>query len=164
MDIAAFLTARFDEEHADAVAAQEADSAPWHADVTDGASTQARTGHGAGLVIAADDEALWDCEGSHMLCMTAATARHVARWNPAHVLADVAAKRAIVEDYVLTCRFRDEAATRIERAREASQIDSAALDDWHRAERETSILGGVLERLASAYAGHAGYDPNLAMT
>lgn len=160
MDIAAFLTARFDEEHAEAIAAQEADPAPWRANTTNRGSTEQRHEHGSGLVIAGDDTALWDCEGSNTLCMTAPTARHVARWDPGRVLADIKAKRAVVEDYVLTCRYRDEAATRIQRARESGQIDSAALDDWHRADREASILEGVVQRLASPYAEHPDYDPS----
>jgi hypothetical protein len=43
-------------------------------------------------------------------------AEHIAAHDPAHVLADIASKRAIVEDYVTTCRIRDEAAGRIQEA------------------------------------------------
>lgn len=97
MDIRDFLRARWAEERADALAAQAVDPTPWHA-ATEGPgnSTNIRAGHGAGLVIAADDEPLWDCEGSHTLCMTAPTTRHVARWSPDHVLADLDAKQAIL--------------------------------------------------------------------
>lgn len=96
-DITVFLAARFDEEYADAIAAQEADPAPWHANTTNTGSAGERHGHGSGLVIAGDDTALWDCEGSNTLCMTAPTARHVARWDPAHVLREVEAKRKLLE-------------------------------------------------------------------
>lgn len=96
VDIVEFLSARFDEEHADAVAAQEADPAPWRANTTNRGSTYERDNHGSGLVIAGDDTALWDCEGSNTLCMTAPTARHVARWDPTRVLREVEAKRAIL--------------------------------------------------------------------
>jgi hypothetical protein len=159
MGIAEFLSARLDEEYADALAAQESDPAPWRVDAAQGAFTNQRNGHGAGLVIAFDDEALWDCEGSNALCMTAPTARHVARWDPAHVLRDVEAKRAIVEDYVITCRVRDEADTRVKAARATGRIDSAALDDWGRAGREASILEGILIRMASPHGAHPDYNP-----
>lgn len=158
MDIAEFLSARLDEEHADALAAQEADPAPWRANTSREGSTDQRNGHGSGLVIAADDVALWDCEGSNTLCMTAPTARHVARWDPAHVLRDLVAKRAIVEDYVTTCQVRDEADARIRDARASGRIDSTALDDWARASREASIMEGIVLLLASPHEEHPDYE------
>lgn len=98
-DLAAFYAARLDEIEAAAQGAQAADPAPWKADAHDDGSTWERTGHGAGLVVAADDTALWDCEGSNVLCMTAPTARHVALHDPAYVLADIATKRRLLAEY-----------------------------------------------------------------
>lgn len=96
-DIVAFVTARLDEDQAVADAAQEADPAPWTVDAGGTVSTGQRFGHGAGLVTAADEVALWGCEGTDFLCMTAPTAAHVGRNDPARVLAEVAAKRRVLE-------------------------------------------------------------------
>jgi hypothetical protein len=92
-EIIEFLTKRYDEKEAAARAADRADPAPWTAEATDKGDTRERSGHGFGGVIAADDVALWDTEGSRTLCMTAPTSRHVAMHDPARVLAEVAAKR-----------------------------------------------------------------------
>lgn len=94
-DIVEFITARLNEREAAALAAHAVDPSPWRADVDDESGTAERSA-GFGLLVAADGVALWDCEGSRLLCMTAPTARHVALNDPAYVLADVAAKRAIV--------------------------------------------------------------------
>lgn len=112
MDIREFIAARLGEYEATARAAAEADPAPWTAETTDelGSSrgTRYRDDHGFGVVIAADDVPLWDTEGSSALCMTAPTARHVAAHDPARVLADVAAKRQILDAYDRTvARFGD---------------------------------------------------------
>jgi len=144
MDIAEFLTARFNEEYADAIAAQAADPAPWRADADDARSSGNRSGHGFGLVIAADDEALWDCEGSSTLCMTAPTARHVARWDPAHVLREVEAKRAIIRQFVDAVTAADE-----------EKFD----EQGYVADGIVLALGAVLEHLAAPYAGHPDFEP-----
>jgi hypothetical protein len=97
VDIREFIGARLDEDEATALAAAEADPAPWTAEATDERDTQYRSDHGFGAVIAADDVPLRDNEGSSTLCMTAPTARHVVAHNPARVLRDVAAKRATLK-------------------------------------------------------------------
>ena len=48
-------------------------------------------------MVSGNKEALWDCEGSTSLCMNPVHAQHVAAWDPARVLAECAAKRAIIE-------------------------------------------------------------------
>jgi len=144
MDIAEFLTARFNEEYADAIAAQEADPAPWRDDTTDSGSTNERSALGSGLVIAGDHTALWDCEGSSTLCMTAPTARHVARWDPAHVLREVEAKRAIIRQYVDAVTAADE-----------EKFD----EQGYVADGIVLALGAVLEHLAAPYAGHPDFEP-----
>lgn len=95
-DIAAFLTARLDEDQAVAEAAAAIDPGPWTADASDKGFPNGRSGAGSGIVYAADDIGLWDCEGSNTLCMTAPSAEHVARHDPDRVLREVAAKRAII--------------------------------------------------------------------
>lgn len=106
-DIVTFLTVRLAEDEQAARAADAVDPTPWRADAGDLGSTQERSGAGAGIVVAADEVALWDCEGSNTLCMTAPTARHIARYDPARILAEVAAKRAIVEWHAVRRTARD---------------------------------------------------------
>ena len=96
-DITAFLAARLDEDEADALAAQKADPTPWEAHESTGKTTDHAWQLGAGLVIDTNEVGLWDCEGSNTLCMAAPTARHVARHDPARVLAEVKAKRRVME-------------------------------------------------------------------
>jgi Family of unknown function (DUF6221) len=131
-DLVAFLAARLDEDHVVAEAALAIDPAPWTADASDDGSTQQRSGAGAGLVIAADGIALWDCEGSNTLCMTAPSADHIARHDPARVLADIAAKRRIVE----TC---------------ADMM-------WKHEGGPDVVADAVLRDLAAIYAEHPDYD------
>jgi hypothetical protein len=87
---AAFVRARLDEDEADAQASLAIDPPAWD-------SIQQLGPANRGLVVDANGYGLWDCEGSDLLCMTGPTARHVARWDPARVLAEIAAKRALVE-------------------------------------------------------------------
>jgi hypothetical protein len=140
MEIRDFLTARLDEDEAAAHAAAAADPAPWTVDATDGRGTQERDAeHGFGLVVAADDVALWDCEGSALLCMTASTARHVGRWDPARVLREVEAKRTLLADLADNVRYW-------------------ASDDHTHAAAETA-LETAQRHLAAPYADHPDYDP-----
>ena len=84
--------------------------------------------------------ALWDDEGSGTLRMAPAAAAHIARHDPARVLAECAAKRRIVEE----C------------AKEEWVIAQGHLTEWTeggQAARTTSI-----HALASVYADHADYQ------
>lgn len=74
---------------------------------------------------------------------------HIARHQPARVLLEIEAKRAILRDYHTTVRIRDEAAERINAA--GSHPDPADLDEWTRASREAAVLAGVVQQLASAW-------------
>lgn len=67
------------------------------------------------------------------------TAEHIARWDPARVLAEVEAKRAILEHVSRTVAF----------AGEPPGID---LED-------VPAIEHVLRLLAQAYAGHPDFDP-----
>jgi hypothetical protein len=144
-DIVAFMTACLDE---DELLAHEATPGPWAPEqplLTDVVSSllgpvadcAVRTGYRA--------QSLED-------------ARHIARHNPTRVLADVVGKRAIVEDYATTCRIRDEAAARIQEAHASGRIVHADYDEWGRANREASILDGVVRHLAEAYVDRPGYE------
>lgn len=91
-----FLGQRFDEAERIARAAHAADPGPWRASASTREDSGLRTGQGSGMVFAADGEPLWDCEGTSILCMTAASSVHTAHHHPQQMLADVAAKRRIV--------------------------------------------------------------------
>ncbi|MFB7592420.1 DUF6221 family protein [Streptomyces sp. NPDC056169] len=88
-----FWAARLDETAALAEASARVDPTPWTASVTDDGGTAVRSGHGSGLLTAADEEPLWDCESSNSLCMTAPSARHVVAHAPGRVLRHVEAAR-----------------------------------------------------------------------
>lgn len=98
-DLVSFLRDRLDEDEQVARAAYAIDPAPWYEDVDydDTYTNQRNHIDGTGLVYAADNVALWDREQSQTLSMTAATSVHVARHDPARVLAEVDAKRRIVD-------------------------------------------------------------------
>lgn len=90
-DLIAFLNARLDERAAKANAAAASEPPhPW----TPGPVGAAWTATG-GLVVGDTD--LWDCEDAGSLCMSDECAEHVAANDPEFALADVAAKRRIIE-------------------------------------------------------------------
>jgi len=101
--IVEFVNARLDEEEQAAKAATQYDPAPWESTTSDDRPTNAdRDPEGisphSGWVLNARRENLWDDEGC--LAMGAAAATHIARHDPARVLRDIAAKRAIVAAYL----------------------------------------------------------------
>ncbi|MDJ0345226.1 DUF6221 family protein [Streptomyces sp. H10-C2] len=99
-DLVEFLRARLAEDAEVARLAHATDPAPWYEDVGEGSYTNQREGvDGVGLVRAADNVGLWDREASCTLSMTAATATHVARHDPARVLAEVDVKRRMLDEY-----------------------------------------------------------------
>jgi hypothetical protein len=98
-DLPAFLLARLGEVEADARAAAEVNPPPWRVHLS-------RMGGDTGLVMGGEtpanrylNGALWDNEGADSLSMEPATAAHIARHDPARVLAECAAKRAIVDTH-----------------------------------------------------------------
>jgi len=152
-DIVAFVSARLDEDQADALAAQKADPTPWTAQVsTDGPwPTDHDMRSGAGLVVSASDVGLWDCEGSNTLCMAGPTSQHIARHDPARVLREVAAKRTLM-DYAFALMA---AANREygECFHDKVQVAAGLCPESNPDEDE------ILHMLASIYAEHPGYDP-----
>lgn len=137
MTITEFLLARIAEDEADAKAAAEAKSSDWMMmrEAVVGARWFAKDGWG--MVFSADTVpsgahegdplALWDDEGSRRLCPDPMAARHMARHDPARVLARCEADRRIVEDALAFVPV------------------------------EGSMAEAVLLRLASVYADHPDY-------
>lgn len=72
-----------------------------------------------------------------------AVAVHVVRWDPARVLAEVTAKRRIIE----LC----------EGAIEAGEIDPNTT--WNNDAKGAEVAEQVLRIMAQAYVGHPDYDP-----
>lgn len=66
-------------------------------DVQDGATVTGDLRREANPRSYGEDDSLWDDEGA--LGMWEETAAHIARWDPARVLAECAAKRRIVEEF-----------------------------------------------------------------
>lgn len=91
--LATFYRARLNDDTTIGAAADQVDPGPWTAEVNEEARPD-----GAGIVLAATGHTLWDCEGADSLCMTGPSAQHAARHNPTRVLADIAAKRALLDD------------------------------------------------------------------
>jgi hypothetical protein len=99
-DLVSWLRAQLDADAEAARLSNTIDPAPWYEDVDYDSYTNQRQGtHGAGLVYAADNVALWDREQSCTLSMTAPTAVHVALHDPARVLADAEAKRRLIGNH-----------------------------------------------------------------
>lgn len=90
MDIAEFLTARLDEDEA---AAKAAGSAPWVADIP-------RSVH-VSFKARAENKHAFRGQGYIAGVENAGAQTHIARHDPARVLREVAAKRAIIEAHGL---------------------------------------------------------------
>jgi hypothetical protein len=73
------------------------------------------------------------------------------------ILADVAAKKAILDDYATTMRVRDELSAKF-RAAPAEGKSPRDLATWERADYEATILRTVIKQLATVYEGHPDYD------
>lgn len=137
MTLVEFLTAQMDALAAAAEAAAELQGSRW---------TSAR-----GLIVGSKPAVgkpqgcdLWDSESGY-LAMERATAEHCALHDPAFVLADITAKRAIIE-----------------LAQEATEIDrSLDLDrrvGWRDESAEPCIGDLILRQLALPFADRPGYD------
>lgn len=75
------------------------------------------------------------------------TCEHIARWDPARTLAEIRAKRAILENYQIVAANNE-----IEKARRGDEVEIAVRDVIAK-----SLLM-VLRRLAAPYADHPDYD------
>ena len=127
MTLVEFLNARLDEDEAIARAATDG---PWGA-------TPGPWGPEATYLEAVDG---WD----FAVFETVKDARHAARHDPARVLAEVAAKRKIVEEHPIR-KSGDEEGCECNYDREWGWAEEGAC--------------GTLRALTSVYAGHPDYDP-----
>lgn len=84
-----------------------------------------------------------------------AMAEHIVRHDPARVLRDIDAKRQMLDDYEVTARIRDEAATRIKAA--GDHPNPKDLETWDRAQREAAILEGPVKLAATPLSDRPGY-------
>lgn len=126
--IAEFLTARLDEDQATAEAAADRDSGEWF---------MGRKWN----VYRAEDVSPEDDEETNELVVygnVKSQSEHIARYDPARVLAEVAAKRALLK--------------RLEEDADRCTDDA----EWRGA---SFALDKVLEYLAAPYADHPDYDP-----
>ncbi len=131
-----FLRARLDEDEAVAKAAADDGGAPWAlSDYVD------RVGDTAQDVVT-----LRDAQGETLAAnnnygdLGDDEIRHIARWDPARVLAEIDAKRQIVDEY---------AAIDVD----ANRLNDAAMHlTW-------TLLGNVVRELAVPYASHTDYRP-----
>jgi len=135
-DLVAFLRARLDEDEAAARAARRWFDRDWEASQTQGRNFVSDD-DGHPILETFDD-------GEQGQVVTA----HIARWDPARVLADVAAKRVILDDYQLVL-----ANNLIEQATDQDELRIAMRD------LIVKSLRMVLARMAQPYAGHPGFDP-----
>lgn len=133
-NIVEFLTACLDEREAVALAAQGTTRGIWTQ--VDPDRRPGRIEDDYGDVVTYDESSPDEAQG-----------RHIAANDPAAVLADIAAQRAIIEDYRVVI-----ANNAIEDATQPDEVRAAA--------RELIIktLRMVLLRLASAYSTHPDYD------
>lgn len=92
----------------------------------------------------------------------APVALHIAEFaDPARVLREIDAKRRLLDDYTVTVRIRDEAATRIKAA--GDHPDAKDLDEWDRAQREAAVLEGPVKLAALPYAERPGFREEWAL-
>jgi hypothetical protein len=139
MTIVEFLEARIAEDEALAQAAAESTTPAMD---TSREPVGPTWEDGDGMVLGKLDKdgypiPLWDNEGSWTLSMDPAVSAHVARHDPARVLAECAAKRAIIKEWE----------------------DPASLQDYDREGAfYASAITHVLECLAAVYKDHPDYQ------
>ena len=140
-DLVAFLRARLDEDEAAARAAASVAGPGWHSEVAWGEDIPQMVVRGDGdawlaATGTADDEELGP---------------FIARHDPARVLREVAAKRAILGDY-------EEAAERPydlpEGIHDGRDDDEREIDQC-----QIDVLESILRHLAAVYRDHPDYDP-----
>lgn len=162
MTITEFLLARIAEDEADAKAAAEAKSSDWMMmrEAVVGARWFAKDGWG--MVFSADTVpsgahegdplALWDDEGSRRLCPDPMAARHMARHDPARVLAECEAKRRIVGLHVVSRTMMPMRG--FDQPDYEEPEDSCHVCDWV----PTDSACDTIRLLAHPYADHPDYD------
>lgn len=132
-----FLRDRLDEDANTAQASDQVDPGPWSADAHDEGGNNAhqhRTGYG---VVASPGGDLWKCTSS-AAAMAANTSRHIARHDPARILAEVEAKRALVAKYI--------------------EVADNDINEVEYAYGYANALGEAVRLLALPYASHPDYS------
>lgn len=82
----------------------------------------------------------------------------MATWDPKRVLADVTAKRRVLDGYVFASRSRDEIKARIDAEHASGGTASAQdLSELRDAITRVDVLEEAVELLAAAYADHRNY-------
>jgi hypothetical protein len=153
-DLVAFLRARLDEDEAVARAATDGPWSPW----------EGRELRGLGDLIH-PVRTPGQMAGSRATIVTASwlDAEHIARHNPARVLAEVAAKRRIVEDYAAA--MADRQAIRAE-IRKILHTDPDAFGKLSRQENalidKAEGLAPIIRIMATVFAAHPDYRPEWA--
>jgi hypothetical protein len=141
MTITEFLEARLSEDEAVARAAAESDPSIQGHYMEEGPAGTAWTAED-GMVLS-ESGAMWDCEGSATLCTTTEVAEHFARHDPARVLAECAAKRAIIQSHASSAAARPNAAF-------GQRFVLAGMETG---------LEIAMKALAAIYASHPDYEP-----
>lgn len=140
MNVAEFLTARLDEDQADALAT--GDPRAWYVETRnarDYPQEVASLGNVALICNTFRGRGVNGDEDPYV------TARHIARWSTKRVLAEVAAKRAIL-------------------ARWESPLPQELYDahDWNEVEdggKRDAVVDLIVRHLAAVYAEHPDFDP-----
>jgi Family of unknown function (DUF6221) len=171
-DVAAFLLARIADDEA---AARAATPGPWHGGDDQGRGVVNADQPDPSLNEFPDWQARSICNESAFGDIRPENAVHIARHDPARVLADCAAKRAIVERHILceeenqlySARFDRYAAWAEEAGMEGEDEETAAafaqvepqLPSRVTTPFETDGLRIAVRLLAQPYATHADFDP-----
>lgn len=103
----------------------------------------------------AESNSVWEVDDDDQVCRagTAEDAEHIARHDPARVLADVAAKRAILASHreaLVEERDMHEIDWPTEQRGRVEQAAAAA---------KVGVLRAAVESLAQPYADHSDFDP-----
>lgn len=95
-DVLAWLETAITAREDAARSAHATDPAPWTAETATEPTFDHTREAGSGILVAADGNPLWDCEGASALCMTAAASIHASLHDPASVLRRCAADRKLL--------------------------------------------------------------------
>jgi len=140
MDIAEFLTGRLDEDEAAANGVHVIDNAPWH--LLEWYDGEFENGETARVDLRSRTGSI-----THRGAIPRPVGAHIVRHDPARVLADVAAKRAIVAEHRCAGEF----------APGVGYCSECGSGEPH--EYPTRWPCATLRLLAASYADHPDFDP-----
>lgn len=146
-DLLEFLATRLDEDEQIANAVED-NSAPWNGVWRADGNEALRTYNGHVLTYVRE----------HGRSFKPGLVNHWVRHDPAHVLAEVGAKRRILAFYVATKKINDDSGAAIETAATANEVPSKdVLRNWSQTRTELTVLEGPIRCLALPYADHPDY-------